>query len=238
MLLAHVLDPLRWSIGGPHAKQRRSELSSRPLVPFSPTHIFATWHWPAYLSAAPRQNIRNVPLAGTAPDRQPARSVLTPDRIKPSGDEGIPTAQAKPACRELLTEKARAEAVTGIRQHTARSAHRLPSRDRSPPKGDLWPWSALRGTRRETPARFQNAPGCSSNSRERRDAMPTITGTSPRAKRQRHQCLAIGRLAQRRGILWSDTNRTIALLRHRRVVDDQHPHLCRRRGDRPETSKF
>jgi len=41
-------------------------------------------------------------------------------------------------------------------------------------------------------------------------------------KRQRHQCLAIGRLAERRGILWSDTNRTIALLRHRRVVDDQH----------------
>src|SRR5205823_2843085 len=30
------------------------------------------------------------------------------------------------------------------------------------------------------------------------------------------------RLAERRGILWSDTNRTIALLRHRRVVDDQH----------------
>ena len=41
-------------------------------------------------------------------------------------------------------------------------------------------------------------------------------------KRQRHQCLAIGRLAERRGILWSDTDRTIALLRHRRVVDDQH----------------
>jgi hypothetical protein len=38
----------------------------------------------------------------------------------------------------------------------------------------------------------------------------------------RYQGLAIGCLAERRGILWGDTNRTITLLRHRRIVDDQH----------------
>ena len=40
-------------------------------------------------------------------------------------------------------------------------------------------------------------------------------------QRQRHQGLAIGRLAQCRRILRSDTDRVRALLRHRRVVDDQ-----------------
>jgi hypothetical protein len=41
-------------------------------------------------------------------------------------------------------------------------------------------------------------------------------------KRQRYQCLAIGRFAERRGILRSHTNQTIALLRQCGVVDDQH----------------
>src|SRR6478736_691879 len=67
-----------------------------------------------------------------------------------------------------------------------------------------------------TPARFKRTGLLVQLSgTKRRNA--TITGTSPRA-----QCLAIGRLAERRGILRSNTNRTIALLRHRRVVDDQH----------------
>jgi len=49
MLLAQILDPLRWSIGGPHA--HRGE------------HVFGR----------PRQDIRNVPLARPTPAGKPAR---------------------------------------------------------------------------------------------------------------------------------------------------------------------
>src|SRR4029078_5125520 len=41
-------------------------------------------------------------------------------------------------------------------------------------------------------------------------------------KRQRPQRLAGGGRAERRSILRSDTNRVLALLRYRRVVDHQH----------------
>jgi len=41
-------------------------------------------------------------------------------------------------------------------------------------------------------------------------------------KRQRYQRLAIGCLAERRATLRSDTNRMIAPLRQRGVVEDQH----------------
>src|SRR6202011_1229851 len=61
----------------------------------------------------------------------------------------------------------------------------------------------------------------SSSSREGRDVMPHYRHFTAR-KCQRYQGLAIGCLAERRGILWGDTNRTIPLLRHRRIVDDQH----------------
>ena len=48
-------------------------------------------------------------------------------------------------------------------------------------------------------------------------------------KRQRHQRLAVGGLAKRRSILRSYTDRVLALLRHRRVVDHQHRVTARRR---------
>jgi hypothetical protein len=94
-----------------------------------------------------------------------------------------------------------------------------PSRDRSPP-GDLWlgprcavfDWNAgtLQTHRITRPTLGNEQPYCHHDRH-----------FTPR-KRQRHQCLAIGRLAKRRGILRSDTNRTIALFRHRRIIDDQH----------------
>src|SRR6516165_1312887 len=44
----------------------------------------------------------------------------------------------------------------------------------------------------------------------------------PARQRLRYQGLAVRRLAQRRGILWSHTDRTRAFLRHRGVVDYQY----------------
>src|SRR5712671_5488373 len=132
MLLAHVLDPLRWSIGGPHANS--GEASFQPtLGAVSPTHILPLGIG-QHIFGRPRQNIRNVPLAGTAPtgDRP---DQFNPDRInlQVTRDTDGP---GQAACRELLTER-RAEAVTGIRQHTAEAHtgchHAIDLR-----QGDLW----------------------------------------------------------------------------------------------------
>src|SRR6476619_914153 len=67
VLLAFVLDALRRSIGGPHTNSREASFQLS-LGPVSPTqglplgigeHVFGRH----------RQDIRNVPLAGTAPSR-------------------------------------------------------------------------------------------------------------------------------------------------------------------------
>ena len=63
VLLTHVLDPLRRSIGGPHAK--RGEASFQPTLGVANSHS-ATWHG-QHVFGGPRQDVRNVPLAGTAP---------------------------------------------------------------------------------------------------------------------------------------------------------------------------
>ena len=70
MLLAHVLDPLRRSISGPHAN--RGEASFQPaLGPVSPTHILPLGIG-QHVFGRRRQYIGNVPLAGTTStgDRQ------------------------------------------------------------------------------------------------------------------------------------------------------------------------
>src|SRR6266404_4371400 len=99
MLLAHVLNPLRWSIGGPHANS--GEASFPPtLGAFSPTHILPLGIG-QHIVGRPRQNIRNVPLAGTAPTgNRPDQ--FNPDRInlQVTRDTDGP---GQAACRELLT---------------------------------------------------------------------------------------------------------------------------------------
>src|SRR5512139_3423266 len=116
MLLAHVLDPLRRSIGGTHANS--GEASFQPtLGPVSPTHILPLG-FGQHVFGRPRQDIWNVPLAGTAPTgNRPDQ--FNPDwiHLKVTRDTNGPS---QAACREPLTER-RAEAVTGIRQHTAKA---------------------------------------------------------------------------------------------------------------------
>ncbi len=155
--------------------------------------------------------LARAPPTGNRPDQ------LYPDRIhlKVTRDTNSPS---NATCREPLTER-RAEAVTGICQHTAEANtgcdHAIDLSQR-----DLWlgPCCAMLDWNTST-------------LQTRRIARPTLGKEETQChhhrhftarKRQRHQRLAIGRLAERRGILRSDTNRTIALLRHRGVVDDQH----------------
>jgi hypothetical protein len=71
MLLAQILDPLRWSIGGPHANRGEASFS-RPLVPFRQPHILPLGIG-QHVFGRPRQDIRNVPLARPTPAGKPAR---------------------------------------------------------------------------------------------------------------------------------------------------------------------
>ena len=172
VLLTHVLDPLRRSIGGPHAT-RRSELPADPWCRFANSHS-ATWNRPACLRP-PSTGCPECAACGDGPDRQPARSV-DPDRthLKVTKDTNGP---GQAACREPLTER-RADAVSGICQHS-RSEHRLGSRDQSRPARSL-AWS-VRAMLDRPPARFKRAGiAVQFSARKRRNA--TMTGTSP-AKR-------------------------------------------------------
>ena len=155
--------------------------------------------------------LRGRPRVGNRPDQ------LDPDRVhlEVTRDANGP---GNATCREPLTER-RAEAVTGIRQHTAEANtgcdHAIDLSQR-----DLWLGPCCAMLDRNT-----------GTLQTRRIARPVLGKEetqchhyrhfTPR-KRQRYQRLAIGRFAERRGILRSDTNRTIALLRQRGVVDDQH----------------
>ena len=92
---------------------KRGEASFQPtLGAVSPTHILPLGIG-QHVFGRPRQDIRNVPLAGTAPtgDRP---DQFNPDRIhlKVTRDTDGP---GQAACREPLTER-RAEAVSGICQ--------------------------------------------------------------------------------------------------------------------------
>src|SRR5271154_1948532 len=116
MLLALVLDPLRRSISSPHAN--RGEASFQPtLGPVSPTYILPLGIG-QHVFGRRRQYIGNVPLAGTTstgdrPDQFNSNRInllVTRDTDGPG----------QAACREPLTER-RAEAITGIRQHTAKT---------------------------------------------------------------------------------------------------------------------
>ena len=188
---------------------------SRPFVPLRQLTV-------CHLALASMSSAAIDRISGTCRLRgrprtwQPAKSAAhRPDT--PSGDEGCQQPR-QPAGRETLTER-RAEAVSGIRQHTAK-AHT--GRDHAIDLGQARSpaWSALRDARRNA-----------GPLQTRRIARPTLGKEETQChhhrhftarKRQRHQRLAIGRLAERRGILRRDTNRAIALLRHRGVVDDQH----------------
>src|SRR5216117_2136912 len=114
MLLTLVLDPLRGAVGDPHANSGKTcfQLS---LGPVSPTHVLPLGIG-QHVFGRYRQDIRNVPLAATAPScNRPDQ--LDGDRVhlEMTRDANGP---GNATCREPLAER-RAEAVTGIRQHTA-----------------------------------------------------------------------------------------------------------------------
>src|SRR5258705_8037449 len=114
MLLAHVLDPLRWSIGGPHANS--GEASFQPtLGAVSPTHILPLGIG-QHIFGRPRQDIRNVPLAASAPAGN-RTDHINPGRKHLPGERDSCCPDPTP-CLEALTGP-RAQSVTNIPHHTA-----------------------------------------------------------------------------------------------------------------------
>src|SRR5882762_8397597 len=160
MLLAHVVDPLWWPIGGPHANGGKTCFQFA-LGPQPPTHIFPLGV-SKHVFRRHRQQIRNMSLTG-APPTSYRKDQLHPRRIYflTPQDTDCPN---QPARRETLTEW-RAETVSGIGQHTAEANQ---ARDRA----------ARCST--GTPARFIRAGSfVQLSGTKRRNAI--ITGTSRRA---------------------------------------------------------
>ena len=117
-----------------------------------------------------------------------------------------------------MTER-RARSVSRVRQHTAEANtacdHAIDLSQR-----DLLAWTVPRDARLER-RRASDVPDRSSTSgRKRRSA--TIIGTSPRASVSDTNVWQFAVLPRVGCILRSYTNRAIALLRHRCIVDDQH----------------
>src|SRR4029077_17943970 len=122
MLLTFVPDPLRRSVGNPHAACSKTslELSFRPAAPTDGAPSGIGQH----VFGCHRQDVRNVPLPGRARSRKGPNSPhiggvslevpRNPDR------------PSKLASREPLAER-RAQPIPGIRQHAAET---YTSRDR------------------------------------------------------------------------------------------------------------
>ena len=168
MLLTHVLDLLRRSIGGPRNAAKRA--SSRPLVPFRQL-TFCHLELASMSSAALDRMSGMCRLRGTAPTGNRRPDQFYPGRIhlKVTKDTNGP---GQAACREPLTER-RADAVSGICQPAEANTgwdHAINLGQR-----DLWLASRYAMLDWNT-GTLHPSPGCSSNSRN-----AIITGTSRRS---------------------------------------------------------
>src|SRR5215471_20045708 len=132
MLLALILDPLRRSVGDPDANGGKTSFQST-LGPVSPAHILPLGIG-EHVFGCPRQDVRNVPLAGT-PSHSNRPDQLDADRVhlEVTGDAHGP---GQPACREPLSKR-RAEAVSCVRQYTTK-AHAGCHRAINLGQRDLW----------------------------------------------------------------------------------------------------
>src|SRR5262249_17741891 len=214
MLLTLVPDPLRWSVGAPHADSSKTslELSFRSGAPSDVPPSAIGQH----VFSRHREDVRNVPLTGTAASgNRPDHLHIGRVYLEVPRDIDCPNQFAS---REPLAER-RAQPITGIRQDAAKA------------------YAGRDGTidLRQSHLRFRS---CRSifgrNTRSLQPsplAGPTLGKKQPQSQhdrhfasrqRQRYKGLAVGGLAERRSILRSHTHRMRALLGNRGVVDHQN----------------
>src|SRR6266481_8411255 len=116
MLLTLVPDPLRWSVGDPHADSSKTslELSFRSGAPSDVPPSGICQH----LFSRHREDVRNVPLTGTAASgNRPDHLHIGRVHLEVPRDTDCP---GKFASCEPLAER-RAQPITGIRQHAAKA---------------------------------------------------------------------------------------------------------------------
>src|SRR2546423_6059662 len=190
MLLTLVPDPLRRSVGNPHADCSKTslELSFRPAAPTDGAPSGIGQH----VFGCHRQDVRNVPLPGTAASGNgPDHPYIGRVYLEVPRNTDRPS---KLASREPLAER-RAQPIPGIRQHAAET---YTSRDRPI---DLRQRDLRLGPRRSIVGRYTRSLQPSLIAR------PTLGKKQPQRqhhrhfaarKRQRHHGLAIGGLTQRR----------------------------------------
>src|SRR5262245_18901911 len=214
MLLTLVPDPLRWSVGDPHADSSKTslELSFRSGAPSDVPPSAIGQH----VFSRHREDVRNVPLTGTAASgNRPDHLHIGRVYLEVPRDTDCPNQFAS---REPLAER-RAQPITGIRQDAAKA------------------YAGRDGTidLRQSHLRFRS---CRSifgrNTRSLQPsplAGPTLGKKQPQSQhdrhfasrqRQRYKGLAVGGLSERRSILRSHTHRMRALLGNRGVVDHQN----------------
>src|SRR5512143_3156948 len=209
MLLTLVGDPLRRSVRDPHADRGKTslELAFRAVAPTDGAPSGVAQH----VMRRYRQNIRDVPLSGTAALRnRPGQLHIGSIYLEVWRNSGRP---GQFACCERLAERS-AHPITGVRQHAAK-AHTgrdgtvdlRQSQLRLCARGSIFGWN----TRALEPCPI---------------AGPTLGKKQPQRQHdryfvacqcQRHQGLAVRGLAQRRSILRSDTDRMRAFLGYRGV---------------------
>src|SRR5262245_16319541 len=110
MLVSHILDPLRWPVGDPHADSSKTsfEFSFRSDAPTDVLPSGIGQH----VYSCHRQDVRNVPLTGTAASgNRPDHLHTGRVHFEVSRDADGP---GKFASCELLAER-RAHPITGIR---------------------------------------------------------------------------------------------------------------------------
>src|SRR6266481_6751782 len=116
MLLTLVPDPLRWSVGDPHADSSKTslELSFRSGAPSDVPPSGICQH----LFSRHREDVRNVPLTGTAASGyRPDHLHIGRVHLEVPRDTDC---SGKFASCEPLAER-RAQPITGIRQHAAKA---------------------------------------------------------------------------------------------------------------------
>src|SRR5262249_39889944 len=181
MLLTLVPDPLRRSVGNPHADCSKTslELSFRPAAPTDGAPSGIGQH----VFGCHRQDVRNVPLPGTAASGNGPHHPTTAGLSL--GVPRNPARQRTFARREPLADR-RAQPIPGIRQHAAET---YTSRDRPI---DLHQSDLRLGPRRSIVGRYTHSLQPSLIAR------PTLRKKQP--QRQRHRHFAARKRQQHHGL--------------------------------------
>jgi hypothetical protein len=218
LLTGHVLstaiaDALGRTVGNPHP--HRGEPSGEPALGAPPPAHSLPVGLGQHRLSRERGLIGNVPLARTAAacEGEDEGNIARVDLLVARN----PDSPRQAARAQALAER-RAQAVAGISQH---DAERDSGDDGSVDLGQRHFGLGPEGAVLMRDAGFVQAGGISSPALGQEQAQADRNRNLTLGQRRRNERLAVRGLAERRGVLGRDAHRVLALLRERRVVDDE-----------------